>query len=180
LEGGINLFVYVAGNPMNLIDPFGLDLAVFYGFPQSKNVFGHAAVAVTGRGVYSYGTIEPLGSSFTDYLRNQAAYRDSLIYILPTTQAQDDAFIKAFMEARKKGGDAVRNNCADMVGAGLKAAGLIKPKAITTFPGLINDYMMLRTFEGKVSTIIMIEKGNQQWTELDKLTAPFNPIRNGK
>jgi hypothetical protein len=130
--------------------------------------------------VYSYGTKDPLGSSFTDYLRNQATYRDSLIYILPATQAQDDALIKAFMEARKKGGDVAQNNCADMVGAGLKAAGLIKPAAITTFPKMLNDYMMLRTFEGKVLTIIMVEKGNQQWTEVYKFTVPFNPIQSGR
>ena len=167
-------------NPIRSIDPFGLDIAVHYGFPQGNNAFGHAAAAVTGSGVYSYGTKDPLGSSFTDYLENQATYRDSIIYILPTTKEQDDVFITAFMEARKKGGNAIKNNCADMVGAGLKAAGLIKPNAITTFPGLINDYMMQRFLEGKVSTVIMIEKGNQQWTEVNKLAGPFNPVQTRK
>ena len=175
LEGGINPYVYVENDPVNLTDPLGLDIAIQIGLPQGKNRFGHVAGAVTGYGVFSSGTLEDFRTSFTDYLRNQAAYRDSIIYIIPTSNQQDDAFVRAFEAAAKRGHSASANNCADITGEALKAAGLIGPNAVLKFPGMINGYMILRANEGMIPTIVDIQKGNQQWEELDRLFRPFNP-----
>jgi uncharacterized protein RhaS with RHS repeats len=175
LAGGINPYVYVQNNPVNFIDPEGLDIALAYGHPQGKNTLGHVAAAVTNQGVYSSGTKEPLGSSFSQYLRNQSKYRDTTVYILPTTSEQDKAFIEAFKKAHKEGHSAAKNNCADMTGEGLKAAGLVKDPAILKFPGLLNAYMIRRFHEGKVSYVININEGNKNWGAIDKLANQFNP-----
>ena len=87
--GGINLYGFVSNDPVNWVDPWGLETAVIVGGPTSGNPFGHVAISFTGQGVYSYGTKTPLGGSLTDYLSNQATYRDSTVYLLPTTPEQE-------------------------------------------------------------------------------------------
>jgi RHS repeat-associated protein len=89
LRGGVNLYDYVHANPVRYVDPSGLETAVIIGGPTSGNPFGHAAVATTGKGVYSAGTGTPYGSNLTDYLNKQATYRDSTVYILNTTPEQE-------------------------------------------------------------------------------------------
>jgi RHS repeat-associated protein len=173
--GDVNLYGYVQNNPVSFIDPSGLEIATAIGLPQGHNPFGHVAAAVTGRGVYSSGTKEAFGSSFTTYLQNQSIYRDSVVFILPTTKEQDEAFVKAFLEAAKRGHSAYKNNCADITGEGLKAADLIKDAALLKFPNMLFNYMMLRANEGKVSTIISISKGNQDWQQLVEILNQFNP-----
>jgi hypothetical protein len=64
------------------------------GGPTSSNPFGHVAIATTGSGIYSYGTGTDTASSVSDYLLNQAQYRDSAAYILDTTAAQEAAILK--------------------------------------------------------------------------------------
>jgi RHS repeat-associated protein len=89
LAGGVNVYAYVQANPVRYVDPSGLETAVIIGGPTSGNPFGHAAVATTGKGVYSAGTGTPYGSNLTDYLNRQATYRDSTVYILNTTPEQE-------------------------------------------------------------------------------------------
>jgi len=55
--------------------PRGWPTAVAVGGPISSNPFGHAAVATTGEGVSSYGTADPVGEDFTQYLNHQSDYR---------------------------------------------------------------------------------------------------------
>jgi RHS repeat-associated protein len=171
----LNTYTYALNNPYRFVDMDGKDIAIQIGLPQGKNRFGHIAAAVTGQGVFSSGTVEPFGSSFTDYLKNQSKYRDSIVYVIPTTKEQDEAFVTAFMKAAQKGHSASKNNCADMIGKGLQATGLIGPNAALKLPGMINSYMIRRATEGVVSSVIMIDEGNQQWGQLDRLFGQFNP-----
>jgi RHS repeat-associated protein len=82
----INLYEYVADDPINAVDPTGADMAVMVGgwAPKSFNMFGHIAIAFSGRGVYSKGTSEAFGSSTTSCLQSQSSYRSTHVIIIPT------------------------------------------------------------------------------------------------
>jgi len=89
LDGGVNLYGYVEGNPIPFDDKSGLDTVVIIGSWVLTNPFGHVEIGFTGQGVYSYGSGTPTGSSFTDYAAKQAQYRSSVLYILRTTPQQE-------------------------------------------------------------------------------------------
>jgi RHS repeat-associated protein len=171
----LNPYTYSLNNPYKYVDPDGRDIAVVYGVPQGKNRFGHIAGGVTDKGIYSSGTKEPFGSSFSDYLKNQSAYRDSIVYVFPTSKEQDQAFVDTFIEARKEKHSAVGNNCADVLGKALKSADIIKDSAALMFPGLIDSYMRRKFYEGKVSSVVSIKEGNKDWSEIDSHLGQFNP-----
>ncbi|MCA9792361.1 MAG: RHS repeat-associated core domain-containing protein, partial [Candidatus Eremiobacteraeota bacterium] len=57
-SGGLNLYGYVGGNPVNAVDPSGLD-EVYYlltGAGPSNGYRGHSAVYVEGAGVFNFST----------------------------------------------------------------------------------------------------------------------------
>jgi RHS repeat-associated protein len=179
-QGGINLYDYSFNDPLNNVDPSGLDIAIAIGFAAGlTSPFGHVAGAVTGQGTFSYGTKEAFGSSFTDYLQNQSMYRDTSVFVLPATKDQDDAFVAAFKKVASTGKSRVGNDCADAVSAGLKAAGLLNPNAAQTFPSMINGYMELSAMEGEVSAIVIIPQGvpatSSDWSTVNQLLGSFNP-----
>ncbi|MFD2258145.1 hypothetical protein ACFSSA_15815, partial [Luteolibacter algae] len=129
-------------NPINGIDPLGLATAITIGCKTSGNPFGHTAIAFTGQGVFTFGTgaAHPLGSSFTDYLDAQAKYRDTNVYILPTTPAQEKAIAdylkklkgKPLPNAKKEPLDAMKDNCNTRTMDGLNAGGI--PLDRSAFP----------------------------------------------
>ncbi|HEX8308072.1 MAG TPA: RHS repeat-associated core domain-containing protein [Allosphingosinicella sp.] len=131
LAGGINVYGYARSNPLGYVDPSGLETAVIIGGPISSNPFGHASVATTGKGVYSAGTGTPYGSNLTDFLNQQATYRDSTVYILDTTPAQE-RIIREHMrrqpnrlpDPRSDPLGALEDNCATRVRDALLAAGV--------------------------------------------------------
>ena len=128
--GGINLYGYVGNDPIGLVDPLGLECAVQIGAwaPGSINIFGHAAAATSGQGVYSFGTTTKTASSFSDYLAKQAGYRDSMVYVLSTTPEQEK-LINDYLRPLKDNLPAVPgkdsgDNCAARTNEALKKAGL--------------------------------------------------------
>jgi RHS repeat-associated protein len=138
LSGGLSTYGYVGGNPITRFDPAGLLTAVVVGRPipardgQRGNPFGHVAVAVTGSGIYSFGTKEPFGSSFTQYLRNQSEYRDSVVYLINTTPEQE-AKILEYLKSRT--GDPLpdvpsadsSDTCATRSNEALRRGGMFDP-----------------------------------------------------
>lgn len=68
------------------------------GGPTAGNPAGHVAIGFTGRGVYSYGTPTPIGSSLTDYLGRQSSYRDTNVIIIPTTPEQEGMMLESLKQ----------------------------------------------------------------------------------
>jgi RHS repeat-associated protein len=129
-EGGANLYGYVSNNPVNFWDLLGLETAVQIGMraPGSINIFGHAAIATSGQGVYSFGTTTDPASSFSDYLAKQAGYRDSMVYVLPTTAKQEKLINDYLSQLQDKlpavPGKDSGDNCAARTNEALKKAGI--------------------------------------------------------
>lgn len=127
-DGGMQhfvLYVYANSNPILYVDPDGNDSVVALNGPILSNPFGHTAQAFTGRGVYSVGTIDKDGGSFSDYVLRQAMTRDSTYYVFDTDQSQDQAMIDAYLEKKSEGAyDKLERNCASATAAVLKAASI--------------------------------------------------------
>jgi RHS repeat-associated protein len=168
-NGGINLYGYVLNNPVNWVDPIGLETAVVIGGPAGKNVFGHIAIATSGSGIYSSGTKQSFGSSFTDYINDQVSYRNNTVYIINTTPEEEAKIIEAFKERNKSGHDAKSNNCSHQVSDALKQAGIID--RVTAFPGTLHSPMREGIKRGDV-TAHEVPKGA---TSLPKDFDVFNP-----
>jgi hypothetical protein len=129
------------------VDPEGLDALVIFGDPTGSGVlggnpFGHVAIGFTDCGcVFSFGTGDPLGIGLKDYLRKQSKYRNSTVYRINTTPAQDNIMRS---ELRKKmpplpdvTGDpagAWSDTCATRVRNAILAAGIWLPPVSRTTP----------------------------------------------
>jgi hypothetical protein len=129
--GGINLHTYVYNNPVNYYDPLGFLTVVVIGGPSpassdnsSGNPFGHASIAVSGNGVYSFGTRkQDIGGSFTDFLNWQATYRDSTLYVLNTTPSQEQKILD-YLKKQSPNIEKYPDNCANRVINALGAGGI--------------------------------------------------------
>jgi RHS repeat-associated protein len=96
--GDINLHGYVGNSPLMRKDPKGLDILVIENGPTGGNPFGHTAIAITGRGLVTYGNGNPdepgtniLGGGVRGYLDREAPKRSSMVWVMRTPPGRDDA-----------------------------------------------------------------------------------------
>jgi RHS repeat-associated protein len=123
----LNLYSYVQNNPLGHVDADGHlgDIAVIEDGPTQGNPIGHTAIAIEGKGVFSFGTKTPLGSSTTDFLQMESPRRNQTVTIIKTTPEQDEAAAKELMKQNDKGAiDRYPDNCSARSNAGLDAAGI--------------------------------------------------------
>ncbi|EMA3755653.1 RHS domain-containing protein, partial [Salmonella enterica] len=125
LKGGWNPYQYPL-NPIHKVDPLGLKTLILVGGATTGNPFGHAALAFSGHGVYSYGTNTKFGSKATDYLASQLSYRDTTLYELDTTPEQEKEMMQHIKENYSKIGDysILHHDCATMVLDAMSTAGV--------------------------------------------------------
>lgn len=133
LLGGAHA-VYVDGNPVNYVDPSGLDVvAITGGRREATNPFGHTAIGVTGAGVYSYGNNTPLGSSPLSYIDSQSQFRDQQVTIIPRTPQQDQAALDNLSGNGCRNCVGIFDNCAVRTDSALRASGV--KTNMSPFPG---------------------------------------------
>jgi hypothetical protein len=134
----MNLFRYCGDDPVDDSDPMGLDTAVaigggrWDGWTDIPNPLGHASLALTGQGTFSFGTTTPQGTNFTTFLADQSGHRFTNVYILKTTSAQEAAMKRSLENSAKKGSlpnifkdpaGAHNDNCATRTADALRAGG---------------------------------------------------------
>ena len=125
-EAGVNFYSYTLNSAPNFRDPDGMDIAVIENGPTQDNPIGHTAIAITGHGIYSFGNNTKCGSSLSNYLQREAPRRNTVIYIIKTTPAQDAA---ALADLQKNGKcdrtlPITFGNCSSIANNALTAAGV--------------------------------------------------------
>ena len=136
LEGGINLFVYTLNNPINFIDPKGLDVTVSL-YPGAGG-FGHLGIGVNTQNTMGFYPgpdaslfLTAIGQPVPGEMRPDTRDPEGTI-VIPTTSAQDQA-VQDFIDQRTQNPgnyDLNDRNCATTVHDALNAGGINTPETI--------------------------------------------------
>jgi RHS repeat-associated protein len=123
--GDTNLYGYVLGDPLNLLDPWGLytEVLTFQPVGWGTSSFGHTAVNINGT-VYSWGPNGLWSGPLEEYLQKNA-FRDAVGSVLKLTPEQESSiekFIKGFPNSNGKFGITTRN-CGDPIESALEQLG---------------------------------------------------------
>ena len=126
LMGGANTYGYVRARPTNLADPTGLDALVIIGDQRTDgwNFLGHSSMAITGGGLYSFGTGNTCGAPVGQFLTDQAQVRNQIVFRIPTSKAQDAQMLKYLQQFGQCKTVPLIDNCAHRVEAALQSGGL--------------------------------------------------------
>jgi RHS repeat-associated protein len=112
--GDTNLYNYVMGDPVNLVDPEGLEVEVDFWMPIGfgKSSFGHVSSSINGI-TFSFG---PNGMSVlpTSEYHNKNSFRDGFGIPLSLTIEQEKSFQKC-LGSNQGNYDKFTNNCGDPI-----------------------------------------------------------------
>ncbi len=133
--GDLNLFAYVRNDPSRFIDPRGLDIVVIEGGPTEGNPFGHTAIGITGKGIFSYGNgygaegSNIIGGLPQDYIAREVSRRNTTLWVIPTSPEQDQRAFEAALDLDYFGvelnrGGILFDNCSIRSNRILDAAGI--------------------------------------------------------
>jgi RHS repeat-associated protein len=139
-DGGLNLYAYGRNNPATLVDPDGLDVLVIEQGPTEGNPIGHTALAITDRGVFSFGNGGSLpgtdnkgnlmGGNLTEYLYRETQRRNTQLYLIKTSPAEDAAIERTLREIASNRHKLAENlglafdNCSSRSNRALDAGGI--------------------------------------------------------
>lgn len=128
LRGGLNGYIYPL-KPTQMVDALGLDSLLIVNGPTNGNPIGHTAIAIEGKGVYSYANKTIWGTDTTAYIARELPRRNTVAYVLKTTPEQEQKIIDYIKDNYRQ--DAtdygyITHNCATMIADALWDAGVAK------------------------------------------------------
>ena len=184
--GDYNLFRYCHNDPVDNVDPMGLDTLVIYGEQRddSSNRFGHVSIGMTGQGVFSFGTQKgDWGISAKNFITRESEHRTQRAFIIRTTAEQEAAIRKSLETRRDKPlpnvyrhpVDAYNDNCSTRVRDALNAGDQKIGNA--HFPGSLANALEKEAKEGKVEKVTIPAKSNSAPEQLKQFEPGAQPNR---
>ena len=147
------------------------------GMRSLSNPFGHASIAITGAGLYSFGTGNKCGDAVGKFLLDQASVRHQWAFIIKTSPAQDAQmlkYLKQFSQCRTAG---KIDNCAYRTQHALQAAGVETNDptlgAPGGTPGSLLQSLLVQAAAGQITEVEIPQGANPS---ID--TSPYEPSTN--
>jgi hypothetical protein len=157
-----------------LIDPLGLATAV----SVSSGGIGHAAVATTGAGVYSFGGYQPGNGSFSQYLQFETGFTNVAVVVIPTTVQQEQLIHDAMSNTIKQPYFLGLHDCSTSVLDALNGAGVAVAQTLQALSG---DAPLILTPAALLSIVSQIPGaqiyGIPQGSPIPSVLNQFNPTQ---